>query len=232
MITLYQFPPVWGLPNASPFCMKVETYLRMTGLPYECRNIVNPAKAPKGKLPFIRDNSKGIADSGFIIEYLKQTYGDKLDAGLDVRQRATAHLIRRTLEEGLYWCALYDRWVVNENWAITGPAFFGTLPRVVRRLVMRIARRAIIRQIHAQGAGRHARAEVYAMGIADIAVIADLLGKNDYFLGSAPTSVDACAYAFTANLLWTPLDSPLTRAAKSHANLVAYAERMKTRYFQ
>jgi hypothetical protein len=33
MITLYQFPPAWGVLNPSPFCMKVEMYLRMVELP-------------------------------------------------------------------------------------------------------------------------------------------------------------------------------------------------------
>ena len=53
MITLHQFPSAWGLPNASPFCMKVETYLRMCNLPYTTVNVLNPAKGPKGKLPYI-----------------------------------------------------------------------------------------------------------------------------------------------------------------------------------
>jgi hypothetical protein len=35
LITLHQFAPAFGLPNASPFCMKLETYLRMAGLPCE-----------------------------------------------------------------------------------------------------------------------------------------------------------------------------------------------------
>ena len=35
MIQLYQFEPAFGLPNASPFCMKVETWLRMAALPFE-----------------------------------------------------------------------------------------------------------------------------------------------------------------------------------------------------
>lgn len=231
MITLYQFPPVWGLPNGSPFCMKVETYLRMAGLPYENRYVMNPAKSPKGKLPYINDNGMVVADSGFIIDYLKKAHGDKLDGALDARQRATAHLIRRTLEESLYWCALYDRWVVDEGWAITGPAYFGALPRVIRRLVMRMVRRATIRQAHAQGIGRHSREEVYAFGGADLKTLSEQLGANDFFLGSQPSSVDASAYAFIANLLWTPIDSPLTRAAKGHANLVSYAGRMKARYF-
>ena len=35
MIKLYQFAPAWDVPNLSPFCVKVETYLKMAGLPYE-----------------------------------------------------------------------------------------------------------------------------------------------------------------------------------------------------
>src|SRR5215467_2268822 len=75
MIKLYQFNPAWGLPNPSPFCMKVETYLRMVGLPYEVVNGAMPFKAPKKKLPYIEDGAQVVADSGFIVDYLKKTYG-------------------------------------------------------------------------------------------------------------------------------------------------------------
>ena len=54
-IKLYQFPPALELPNASPFCMKLETYLRMAGLPFESVYTLNLRRAPKGKLPFIND---------------------------------------------------------------------------------------------------------------------------------------------------------------------------------
>ena len=72
MITLYQFSPVWGLPNTSPFCLKVETYLRMTEVPYEIKFVMDPRKSPKGKLPVIKMNGETIPDSELIIDYLKQ----------------------------------------------------------------------------------------------------------------------------------------------------------------
>ena len=53
MIKLYQFEPAFGLANASPFCMKLETYLRMAALPFEipCASLRHLQKAPKGKMP-------------------------------------------------------------------------------------------------------------------------------------------------------------------------------------
>ena len=52
-IELYQFAPAFGLPNASPFCMKMETWLRMAGLPFTipAPNFSHFGKAPKGKMP-------------------------------------------------------------------------------------------------------------------------------------------------------------------------------------
>ena len=83
MIKLYQFAPAFGLPNASPFCMKVETYLRMAGLPHELVNDgLRVMKAPKGKLPFIDDDGVVVADSTFIIEHLQRRYGAPLDEAL------------------------------------------------------------------------------------------------------------------------------------------------------
>lgn len=231
MITLHQFPPAWGLPNASPFCMKVETYLRMCDLPYTVVNVFNPAKGPKGKLPYITDGANTVADSSFILDYLKATYGDKLDAGLDRRTRAEAHALRRLMEEHLYWCAVYDRWAVDENWALTKPAFFGALPPLVRDLVAALARRGQLRALRSHGVGRHTSGEIYALGCADLTALSDFLADKPFFLGAEPTALDATAYAFLANLVWVPIDSPLTRHTRSFANFIAYVKRMKQRYY-
>ena len=45
MIQLHQFAPAWGM-SASPFCLKLETYLRMAEIPYEVV-IGEMGKAPR-----------------------------------------------------------------------------------------------------------------------------------------------------------------------------------------
>ena len=102
MIKLYQFHPVWNLPNTSPFCMKLETYLRMAKIPFEIVRVSDPRKCPKGKLPYIRDNETIISDSDFIINYLQQKYGDSLDNHLNQEEKAIALALQRMLEEHLY----------------------------------------------------------------------------------------------------------------------------------
>jgi glutathione S-transferase len=231
MIRLHQFAPAFGLPNASPFCMKLETWLRMAGLPYQAVNDGNVMKAPKGKLPWIEDGSTRLGDSSLVIEHLKTTYGDRLDAHLTQAERAQAIAFQRLFEENLYWVAVYARWVEPAGWALTKQAFFATLPVPLRWLVPRLARRGILAELRGHGMGRHSRDEIYAIGQRDIDAVAEFLANQPFMLGDAPSSLDATAYAFLANLLWAPVDSPLRRHAAGRTNLQAYCLRMKVRYF-
>ena len=231
MIKLYQFAPAFGLPNMSPFCMKVETYLRMAGLPYECPRKADIFKSPKGKMPYIDDNGKVLADSTFIVDYLKATYGDKLDAKLTARQRALGVVIQRTFEESLYWPVVYSRWIEDVGFNTVKEAAFAKLGFPMRQLIPVFARRGLRKQLHAQGTGRHSRDDIYAIGCRDVTALSELLGDQAFYLGDEPTSVDATAYAFLANLLWAPIDLPIRAHAQKLPNLEAYCQRMKARYY-
>lgn len=231
MISLFQFPPAFGLPNASPFCMKLELYLRMAELPYRNRYTLELHRAPKGKLPWIDDDGTSVADSGLIIDYLKRKFSDPLDADLTALQRAQALAITRLLEEHLYWAVLHDRWMTETGWAMTRPAFFGAMPWPLKLIVPIVARRGIRAQLQGQGMGRHTPEQIHALGIADVDALAALLGDQAYFLGANATSVDAVAAAFLANILMVPLQTPIKAAAAGHPNLVAYCQRMAQRYF-
>jgi glutathione S-transferase len=231
MIKLYQFQPVFGLPNASPFCMKVENYLRMAGLPYEIAPNASHFKAPKGKLPYIEDGGKAIADSSFIIEYLKSTYGDTLDAKLTPLENAQAVALKRMMEENLYWALVYSRWVEPQGWAVTKAEFFKPVPALLRGPIAALARRGITKQMWGHGMGRHGAEEVYHIGKTDITALADFLSDKPYFMGDSPTSLDATAYAFLANIILVPLDSMLKQHALQYPQLERYCQRMRARYY-
>jgi len=232
VIRLFQFAPALGLPNASPFCMKMETYLRMAALPFELVNSGNVMKAPKHKLPYIDDGGTVVADTTFIIEYLKGRYGDPLDAALSPAERAVATAFQRLIEENLYWAIVQTRWAEPAGWAQTREAFFGTMPAPLRWFVPALARRGLLAEMRGHGMGRHSAAQIHAIGCRDVTAVADFLADRPFMLGEQPTSLDATAHAFLANVLWAPVDSPIQRLARSRPTLQAYCERMKARYFQ
>ena len=233
MIQLYQFAPTFGLPNASPFCMKLETYLRMAGLPYALPPFTMKGlqAAPKGKMPFIVDGKSTVADSSLIIDYLKETYGDPVDSWMNAEQRATALAWQRLLEEHFYWVGVYTRWIAPQGWTLTRPAFFSALSAPLSWIIPPLARRGMAKALHGQGMGRHSRDEVMALGCQDITALANFLGDKAFMLGDQPCSLDAVAYAFLANLLWVPVESALKQHAQKYPQLERYCQRMKSRYY-
>lgn len=228
MIQLFQFPGYWGLSSASPFCIKMETYLKLTGIPYKSVVSYDLKKSPKNKLPYIIDGDKKIADSTLIIEYLKAHNTPDLDKDLTQEQKALAITIQRLCEEHLYWILMYERWVSDSGWKIIKPVFFSKLPGWLKLFVPALVRKQITRACYAQGIGRFSHEERFFLGKQDINTIVTLLGSKPFFFGEKPTTIDATLYGFISPLLNTPLDSPLRDYAKKITALTDYETRMKT----
>ena len=230
MLTLHKGPAAFGVNDISPFCLKLETYLRMAGIPYTAR-AADFGKAPKGKIPFIEEAGSYLGDSQLIIEHLKRKHGDTLDAKLDAAEIAQGHLVRRVLEESVYWHIIQERWVSQEGWRVYKPVFSTFFPPVVGKLVTPMIRRGVTKAAHTQGLGRHRPEEVLEMGKADVSAVAAVLGDKPFLLGENPTSFDAALYAFIVSILAFPVDSPLRKYTQGQQNLVRYCERVQQRYF-
>lgn len=231
MITLIQFPRMFGLPNPSPFCIKIEVLLKMAGLAYECEFAANPGKGPKGKLPAIRDGGELIGDSEIIRWHLERKYGVDFDRGLGPAERAVGHAFARMAEERTYWVMVYSRWIEEANWRVFRGALFVGMPGFVRGLIAPLIRKRVRRMLRAHGVGLHSRDEIYAMGAADVDAIAAELGAKPFLLGPEPTSADAAVWPNIAGTLVPPFESPLKQAIQRHATLVEYSERMRVRFF-
>jgi hypothetical protein len=161
MIKLYQFPAAWGLPNPSPFCMKLEVYMRLAEVPYEIVTMADPRKAPKGKLPMIEHNGHRIADSEFCLYFLAEQAAVDLDGHLSPAERAAGYGFQKMLDETFYWAMVYSRWIDPRVWPALKQKFFGNFPPVVRDILPAMIRRTVKRALHAQGTGRHSAKEIY-----------------------------------------------------------------------
>ncbi len=226
MITLYAFGPMWGLPDPSPFVMKTEVQLKLTGLDYQVEYGAL-ARSPKGKLPFIVDDGETVADSVFIRDHLERKYGLDLDADLTSSQRAQAWTLERMLEDHLYWAIVHARWGDDANFA-AGPAdFFRGAPDAVRDG----ARERMIATLHGQGFGRHRFEEVGDLAGRSFAALSTLLGDRPFLFGESPSGVDATAFATVAAALVPRFTSPVRAAVESFPNLVAYRDRLMARFY-
>jgi len=230
MITLYAFGPAFGLPDASPFVMKAEMLLKLSGLPYET-NTRGFGKAPKGKLPYIRDGETVVADSTLIRMYLERKYQVDFDRALSVRERGIAWSVDKMLEDHLYWVMVYWRWLNDENFKKGPISFFKKVPAPFRPLVTSIVRRDVRGTLHRHGLGRHSEADMTAMAARGIDALSQILGENPYFLGASPCGADATVFAWVAGCLVPPLDSPVRDKMAGTANLVAYNQRMMKEFF-
>lgn len=230
MLKLYQFERTWGIPNLSPFCCKIETYMRMAGIEHEIKPAL-PMRAPKGKLPYIDDDGKKLGDSRFIVTYLKSAYTD-LDAVLTAEELAVSTAMQRLLEEHLFWVVLYSRWqYTDENWQINKKAIFNPLPPIIRDIVANLWRKKIQQQIYGHGMGRHQTEEIFALGKQDIDALAAHLGHKSYFFGDRPTTLDASAFGLLINISGCPIESPLKEHALTKENLVAYSKRIMHSFY-
>lgn len=142
MLTLITFPASFGELSHSPFCAKAIILLQMSGQPWQREDIANPSSMPHGKLPVLRANGDLIPDSEFIESWLT-AQGADFYPECTGEQKAIGHSVTRMVEESLRLALVHDRWLNDQNWAHIGPLFFEAVPRPIRKLIARKARKSV-----------------------------------------------------------------------------------------
>ncbi len=235
MVTVYKLGPAWGLPDISPFVVKLETYLRLAGIPYATK-MGDPRKAPKKKIPYIDYEGAVLGDTRFIIEHIETKRGVSLDARLTPKDRAVATAFQSMIEEHLYFAMVYERWQLDANWERLAPTIRGLLskagtPAPLAAVLARLVRKGMLKEVYAQGTGRHSPPEVGRIGERLVGALSEQLGDGPFFSERRPSTIDASAYAFLVGLLETPFEGPVRDATARKENLKAYVGRIKQRYW-
>jgi glutathione S-transferase len=218
MITLYSYPPLFGVADNNGYGLKVFAFMRLARLPFAHEHIFDASAAPRGQLPYIVDDGETIGDSETIIAHLISKYRLTIDAALGARERRLNLLVARLLDD-LYWIMSYSRWKDERFW----PAFQAALLREHPSLTeagLATAREFNAQRYYFQGIGRYAPDAAYARGLADLDVLDDIVSAGAYVHGADPTSVDAGIYGFIANIHFYDIETPLKQRLSSRPNLV------------
>jgi glutathione S-transferase len=222
MITLFSYPELYGVADNNPYGLKVFAFLKLCNLAFRHEHIFDAKAAPRGQLPYILDGDETIGDSDAIVAHLIGKYRLAIDDALTAEQRDTDHLIGRMLDD-LYWVMSYSRWRDPEFWPLFRDEILRAHPSVSEAGLDQ-ARKYNFERYHYQGIGRYEPDGVYARGIADLQVLANLVPQNAFLFGAQPSSIDAGIYGFLANIHFYAIDTPLKTFVASRANLVRHCE--------
>ncbi|UKJ75365.1 glutathione S-transferase C-terminal domain-containing protein [Azospirillum brasilense] len=223
MITLYTYPHLYGLADNNPYGLKVVAFLRLCGLSYQQKHIIDAHDAPRGQLPYILDDSTVIGDSDLIIAHLIRQHHLSIDDDLSEAERRIVHMIRRTLDN-LYWVMSFSRWSDERFWPLFRSQLLNTHPDLTEAL-LEAAREYNLKRYYFQGIGRYDRDQVYSRGLADLNAIAGALADRPFLFGDTPHSVDTALMGFLPNIYWYEIDTPLRAFVTAQPNLVDFCHR-------
>jgi glutathione S-transferase len=230
MITLHVFGSAFGLPDPSPFVVKADILLQMSGLAFG-KVEGNLRKAPKGKLPIIDDDGVIVPDSTFIRLHLERKHGIDFDKGLSAAERGVAWSIEKMLDDHFYWLIVMERWMNPENFERGPRTFFNKIPAPLRPMIIAMIHRQVRKGLHAHGLGRHTDAECAELSTRCVEGLAAVIGDKPWLMGSEPCGADATVFAFVQSGLCPLFASHVRTCMVQHANLVAYKERGEARWF-
>jgi len=241
IVYMHQLPPALGKHSASPFCVKLETWLRLANAQSKKKNekqiifeLVNKGgPGPKGKWPFISLDGNIVGDSAFVIKFLRQKYAISLDEGMNDQESAIAKAFERLIEDHLYFGIVYDRWIVDENWKEVKPEYFKFLPGLLRILIADFLVRPKVRKmLYGQGTARHSKEEIYEVMREDLQALSKFLGNKKYLFGDTPRSIDTTFWAFLYGIIGVSLESPMKKYCLTLKNLVDYYQRFNDEFMK
>jgi len=115
MVYLFQFQRSPCIPSISPFCLKLESWLKLHGIKYTNVDHKCKFRSKKGMLPFIEINGEEIADSNLIIEHLATKFSKAMPAVLSPEQRNVQHAMVAMVENHLHWTMVHWRSKESDN---------------------------------------------------------------------------------------------------------------------
>ncbi len=226
MITLRQSTTEFDGINASPFCSKLELFLRYYQIPFSLKPAL-PMHGPYRKIPFIEYQGKTIGDSELIIQQLLIDYG--IDTGLNEKQQSQGRAWQLMLEHHLYWVMVYCRWITDSGWAKLEPVFFGGLKWPLRTILATRTRKSVEKDLYAHGLGRFSLEQVLQEGEKDIAALSTHLATEPFICGDKFSYFDFFAYAIIRGINSRDMPTPLTDIIKAYPSLDDYLQRVKAK---
>ena len=234
MLKLISSPRYEGLlGGGSPFIYKMETWLRLAGIPYEivqrCPTQIM-ADAPRGTVPYVEIDGEKLGDSHHIIAHLKELHNDPLDdARLTPEQHAQGHLIQELCEHEILYILGHDRWVAGD-YKTYGEFFLAAMPEEARGQAIEEFQKFVEERTMGWKIGRFELEIIHEMLRKDLDVLTLCLGDGPWLFGDKPTTYDTAMFGQIASLVHFPLPNPSTLISREYPALVKYCDMVRDEF--
>ena len=233
VVYLYQFNRSPVIPNMSPFCMKVETFLRANEIKHEIMGSWT-LRSKEGRVPFIELNGEQIADSQLILWHLIKHF--KIDEGLSPEQQGIARAVDRMVEGSIYYPITYFRSIENAantaNPEISGMPIPGFISFLATPYVANKIKKNAQDRLNSEGIGRHSRETIIEILRADLVALDQILGDKNFLIGTRPTTPDFTAFGHLGVGYYLPFRQPITDLLDDEfPRIKSYLERIRLHYW-
>ena len=113
VVVLHQPPRPQGCLSLSPFNIKLETFLRVSGIKY-VNDFVHYGQRSSGRTPWITVNGEDVCDSQLALEFLGRKLSKDSNGSLNAKEKAVARSVRILMEDHLYWVLMIDSYIDKE----------------------------------------------------------------------------------------------------------------------
>jgi len=223
VVYLYQFKRAFGLPNMSPYCLKVEAFLRANKIQYEVVED-NFQRGEKGLLPFIELNGEHVADSEFIIQHVSAHFNIKENSSKEVA--AAGRAVSRMTDNEI--SQIQGKFKSKEDEFLK--LLLGHLiPGFLVPLAIPIARIMMSKRL--RGYGGFSEAELKQLYRKNLQAISDLIGDKKYLGGDTPNLGDFSVFSQIATMYYLPCHNDLNSIVDEYPNVKKVMNAIIREYF-
>jgi len=238
VVYLYSDARTPQIPSTSPFCLKLESWLKLNNIKYENVDHKCKFRSKRGLLPFVELNGEEIADTAHIIDVLAKKFDKPMPLELAGEQKNIAHAMTTMVENHLHW--IIAQWQSRDienmlkGYKMDLAALIGTkLPAGLMNFYFKHAvLRKMAKKVKAQGLGASSNEEMDQMGKDDVKVLSDMLGDKEFLFGDEPSLLDMTVFSHLSPVVFVEKEySCVLRdyLESDCQNLVGLVNRMKDR---